>query len=418
MHALSREYNHAAIASHFLYSIGEQMNTTTPFTSVNKLAPTAAYYLSIFILGLFTAAGGPALPSLAENTSSKLDQISLFFVLGALGYLLGSFFGGQAYDRLPGHRIMSTTLLVIAISGALIPVLRQLWSLLLVQFVLGLAQGANDVGCNTLLLWVHKDRGVGPYINGLHFFFGLGAFIAPLVLAGVLSLTGGIQWAFWIFALLSLPLVFWFWSLPEPRAQADTNGNDRAPMPFMPVALLVLAFVLYVGAEVGFGNWIYTYAWKLGLGTVITSAYLTSAFWGTFTVGRLLGVWISTHLRSVMILFVDLLGCLASLSVIMLWGDSTQALWAGSIGLGLFMASVFPTTLVLAGERLNVTGSMTGWFLVGGGIGGMILPWVIGQAFVRIGAGAMPVLIFGTVVLNLLAIAFFVFLPIKQPQSI
>lgn len=394
------------------------MSTSTSSPSINKLALTAAYYLSIFILGLFTAVAGPALPSLAENTASTFDQISLFFVLGALGYLLGSYFGGRGYDRFPGHRIMALTLLVIAISGAFIPIMRQLRLLLLAQFVLGLAQGANDVGCNTLLMWVHHDKGAGPFINGLHFFFGLGAFIAPLVLAGILSLTGGIQWVFWIFALLCLPLVFWLWNLPEPSAQENSGGeHGRTPMPLLPVALLVLAFLLYVGAEVGFGNWIYSYALTLGLGTAITSAYLTSAFWGTFTVGRLLGVWISTRLRSATILFVDLVGCLASLSVIMLWGDSTLALWAGAIGLGLFMASVFPTILVLSGERMRVTGTMTGWFLVGGGIGGMILPWVIGQAFVGIGAGAMPMLIFITVVLNLLSIAAFVYLPIQASKA-
>lgn len=392
------------------------MNTSTSSTPVNKLALTVAYYLSIFILGLFTAVTGPALPSLAENTSSTLDQISLFFVLGSLGYLLGSYLGGQAYDRFPGHRLMAFSLVTLAMGGFFIPITRQLWFLLLIQFLIGLAQGANDVGCNTLLLWVHR-KGAGPYINGLHFFFGLGAFIAPLMLAGILSLTGGIQWVFWTFSLLSLPLAFWFWRLPEPSAQSERADSGRhASTPFIPAALLVLAFLLYVGAEIGFGNWVYTYALTLGLGTAITSAYLTSAFWGTFTVGRLLGVWISTHARAATILFVDLLGCLASLGLILLWRDSTVALWAGSIGLGLFMASVFPTILVLAGERMRVTGAMTGWFLVGGGIGGMILPWVIGQAFVGIGAGAMPVLVFGAVVLNLLAIAVFVYLPIKQPQ--
>jgi len=394
------------------------MTTTTFSQPVNKLALTAAYYLSIFMLGSFTSVAGPALPTLAENTSSTLDQISLFFVLGALGYLLGSYFGGQGYDRFPGHRIMAFTLLVIAISGAFVPILHQLWLLLLVQFVLGLAQGANDVGCNTLLLWVHTGKGAGPYINGLHFFFGLGAFLAPLVLARVLSVTGGIQWVFWIFALLSLPLIIWLWGLPEPHAQSEEEKNGKAPIPFLPVALLVVAFLLYVGAEVGFGNWLYTYALTLGLGTAITSAYLTSAFWGTFTVGRLLGVWVSTRARATMILFVDLLGCLASLGVIMIWGDSRLALWTGAIGLGLFMASVFPTTLVLAGERMRVTGSITGWFLFGGGVGGMILPWVIGQAFVGIGAGAMPVLISIAVALNLLSIVAFVYLPIKQAKTV
>jgi FHS family Na+ dependent glucose MFS transporter 1 len=230
--------------------------------------------------------------------------------------------------------------------------------------------------------------------------------------------TGGIQWVFWIFALLSLPLIIWLWGLPEPHAQSEGEKNGKAPIPVLPVALLVLAFLLYVGAEVGFGNWLYTYALTLGLGTAITSAYLTSAFWGTFTIGRLLGVWVSTRARATTILFVDLLGCFASLGVIMLWGDSRLALWAGAIGLGLFMASVFPTTLVLAGERMRVTGSITGWFLFGGGVGGMILPWVIGQAFVGIGAGAMPVLISIAVALNLLSIVAFVYLPIKQAKTV
>jgi FHS family Na+ dependent glucose MFS transporter 1 len=395
------------------------METPTPSQPVNKLALTTAYYLSILILGLFTALGGPALPSLAENTSSTLDQISLIFVLSALGYLLGSYLGGQAYDRFPGHRIMAATLLVIGFSGALVPILRQLWLLLLVQFALGFAQGANDVGCNTLLLWVYKGKGAGPFINGLHFFFGLGAFIAPLVLAGILSWTNSIQWVFWLFSLFCLPLAFWLWRLPEPPAQSDTEGDGRTATPILPAALIVLAFLLYVGSEIGFGNWIYTYALTLGLGTSITSAYLTSAFWGTFTVGRLLGIWVSTRVKTATILIVDLLGCLASLGLLLLWPDSVTVLWAGAIGLGLFMASVFPTTLVLAGERMRITGAMTGWFLVGGGAGGMILPWVIGQAFVGIGAGAMPVLVFITIVANLLSLVTFIYLrpkTVKNPR--
>jgi len=392
------------------------MNTPTASPPVNKIALTAAYYLSIFTLGIFTAVGGPALPSLAKNTSSTLDQISLFFVLGALGYLLGSYLGGQAYDRFPGHRILALTLMVIASSGTFIPIMRQLWLLLVVQFALGLAQGANDVGCNTLLLWVH-GKSAGPYVNGLHFFFGLGAFIAPLVLAGILSLTGGIQWVFWIFALASLPLIVWLWRLPELPPQTEDGENGRTPIPYIPVILLALAFLMYVGAEVSFGNWVYTYALTLGLGTAITSAYLTSAFWGTFTVGRLLGVWISTRARAATILFVDLVGCLASLGLILLWRDSALALWAGAIGVGLFMASVFPTMLLLAGERMHVTGAMTGWFLVGGGAGGMIWPWLIGQAFVGMGPVAMPTLIIAAVAANLLIILLFLARPVKAPQT-
>ena len=52
----------------------------------------------------------------------------------------------------------------------------------------------------------------------------------------------------------------------------------------------MLFYFLYIGYEAGFGVWIYTYALKLGLGTEITAAYLTSAFWAAFTFGRFLGI--------------------------------------------------------------------------------------------------------------------------------
>jgi FHS family Na+ dependent glucose MFS transporter 1 len=272
--------------------------------------------------------------------------------------------------------------------------------------VLGIAKSGLDVGCNTLLLWAHGEKS-GPYMNGLHFFFGLGASIAPLILAWILSATGNIQWVFWLFALLSLPLALWFWRLPEPAPHTEAGENGTAPFPLIPVAMLVMAFLLYVGAEVSFGNWIYTYALTLGLGTTITSAYLTSAFWGTFTLGRLLGVWISARVRAFAILVVDLLGCFVSLGLILFRPDSAIALWMGSIGLGLFMASIFPTTLLLAGERMRVTGAMTGWFLAGASVGAMFLPWGIGQAFAGYGAGAMPVLVLVTLVANLLVVILF-----------
>jgi FHS family Na+ dependent glucose MFS transporter 1 len=387
------------------------MNTPSSNQPASKLALTAAYYLSFIILGLLTAAEGPALPGLAENTASTLDQISLIFIFGSLGYLLGSLFSGQAYDRLPGHRLMAFTLLLIGVCSALVPFMHKLSALLLVLFLLGMAKSALDVGCNTLLLWVHAEK-VGPFMNGLHFFFGLGAFVAPLILARVLLVTGEIWWIFWLFALFSLPSAIWLWMLPEPPTQASVDENGNAPFPILPVALLALAFLLYVGAEVGFGNWVYTYAVTLGLGTTITSAYLTSAFWGTFTLGRLFGVWVSTRARAATILFVDLLGCLGSLGAILLWHDSPLALWIGSIGLGLCMASIFPTILMLAGERMRVTGAMTGWFLAGASLGGMSLPWGIGQAFVRFGAGAMPLLVMATVAVNLLVILLFLSRPV------
>lgn len=382
------------------------MTNISNLKQANPLVITIVYYLSFIVLGLFTAAEGPSLPSLARHTSSTLDEISLVFVFVSLGYLIGSFLSGQAYDRFPGHKLMAFSLVIIGASALVLPVAGSLWLLLLVFFVLGLAKGTLDVGCNTLLLWIHGEK-VGPFMNGLHLFFGVGALVSPLILAPVMAATGDINWLFWGCALTCIPLAVWLWLLPDPSSVAHRAKGENAPFPVFPVFLIVVLFILYVGLEIGFGNWIYTYALTLGLETEITANYLTSAFWGAFTVGRLLGIWTAARARSQTILFIDLIGCLASTVVILLWKDSTIALWVGSIGLGLFMASIFPTILMLAGERMHVTGAMTGWFLVGSGAGSMSLPWLIGQAFVLTGPQAMPIIVLVDTAAFLLVLIFF-----------
>ncbi len=384
------------------------ISTTTNAKPIQPLLLTAAYYLSFIILGLSTAVEGPSLPTLAKHTSTSLDQISLMFVVGSLGYLLGSIIGGKAYDSLPGHRFIAATMAVMVAAAVIFPLATALWVLLLNALIMGICKGALDVGCNTLLQWVHKEK-VGPFMNGLHFFFGIGAFFSPILLARIFSATQEIYWSFWIIALLIVPLAVWFWFLPEPSAQSNNDQTNHSPIPFVPVFLIVVAFFLYVGAEVGFANWIYTYAVTLNLATTITAAYLTSAFWGSFTVGRLLGVWISTRVSSRTILFVDLTGCLASLALIILGRESAPLLWAGSIGLGFSMASIFPTILMLAGESMRVSGTITGWFLVGSGAGGMLLPWLIGQAFTASGPYAMMTIIFADLILNVLILAAFIY---------
>jgi FHS family Na+ dependent glucose MFS transporter 1 len=376
---------------------------TTQTITATRLRPiltTAAYYTAFIGLGLTSAAGGPALPFLAGHTGSRFDQISLIFVTGSFGYLLGSLLGGRAYDRFPGNRIMAAMLVVIAAMCILTPIIPVFWLLAAVLFLLGMAQGSLDVGCNILLMWIHGKK-IAPFMNGLHFFFGLGAFISPLIIAQVVAISGDIQWAYWSFAVILVPMAVWLWGLPSPEVHAGTTDRPAKKNPVLPVVLFILFFVMYVGAEVGFGNWIYSYSVKLDLANEIVAAYLTSAFWGFFTLSRLMGVAVSTRLKPRPVLLIDLFGCLASLALVIAWPASATILWVGAIGLGVFMASIFPTLLDLAEERLTLTGSITGWFLVGSGAGGMLVPWLIGQLFERRGPHSTMIIILFAVLADL-----------------
>ena len=187
-----------------------------------RLTKTVAYYAAFVGLGMVASVMGPTLPGLAEHTRTSLQQVSILFSARSLGYLVGSFGGGRLYDRLTGHRMLPVGLRLLAAMTAIAPTVPLLWLLAAVMLLLGIGEGSVDVGCNAMLVWVHGER-VAPYMNGLHLFFGLGTFLSPLIVAQVLLMTGNFSWAYWIIALVYVPVAIYTLRLPSPRPQRATD---------------------------------------------------------------------------------------------------------------------------------------------------------------------------------------------------
>lgn len=359
------------------------------------MATTLAYYAAFVALGLVAASLGPTLPDLARQTGTVLAEVSFLFTTRSTGYLIGSFIGGRLYDRLPGHRVMGGMLAVMVVCMFLVPLTPVIWLLAAILLALGLGEGAVDVGGNALIVWVH-GRKVGPFMNALHFFFGFGAFLSPIIIAQLVLRSGGITAAYWALGLLVVPVVFWLFRLRSPtHHEAAAYSGGQKEINYVLTGLVALFMLLYVGAEVSFGGWIFTYAVTLGLTSATAAAYLTSVFWGSLTVGRLLAIPIAMRFRPRTILLVDLLGCIASVGLILLLPGSAAAVWVGAAGLGLFMASIFPTTIIWAGRRMTLSGAITSWFLIGSSLGAMTFPLLIGQLFESQGPQVVMVVIEG-----------------------
>lgn len=351
-----------------------------------RIATSVVYFFSFMALGLSTASLGPTIPSLAEHTRTHLGEISFLFTARSLGYLLGSLEGGWLYDRMKkGHLIMAGSLVFMAAMLALVPIIPLIWVLTAVLLVLGASEATLDVGGNTLLVWTHREK-VGPFMNGLHFFFGVGSFFSPLLIAQAVLLSGDILWAYWALALLMLPVAVALVFFPSPASPSATvlSPSHRKTRPEL-VALIALFFFLFCGAESSYGGWIYTYALAMKLSTTTVAATLTSVYWGGLTLGRLVGIPITARVRPAVILLIDLLACLVGLGIVLAFPQSFPAAMAGSVCMGLGMASVFPVTMTFAGRRLAVTARITSAFLVGASAGGMVLPWVIGQYLEQVG---------------------------------
>lgn len=401
-----------AVKGEIVDSLPTKQTTKNP----RALAQTLTYYAAFVALGLTTASLGPTLLGLSEQTGSQLSQISFLFTTRALGYLGGSFIGGRLYDRLPGHRTMAVAFLFAAAMLAFVPQVPTLWVLTAVLLAIGFAEGVVDVGGNTLIVWVHRER-VGPYMNGLHLFFAVGAFLSPLLISQMILLTGSFGSGYLLLALLLIPVALVLFPLPNPQPIVSHAERASVRPNLLLLALFVLLFLLVAGTENSFGGWIYTYSVKADLANEQTAAYINAAFWGAFMLSRIASIPIAARVRPRVIVLADLALALAGLGTLLAFSSSTWALWAGTILFGLGIASAFPTLLTFAGRHMVITGAITGWFFVGASLGGMILPWVIGQYFETVGPWFMLALLSTMLVLAFAVFAIILALVRKTPTQ-
>jgi fucose permease len=254
-----------------------------------------------------------------------------------------------------------------------------------------------DVGGNTLTVWVFGHE-VGPYMNALHLAFGVGAFLAPMLIDRIVALTGGFRWAYWLLALLLVPITLWMLRIPSPARpdeEEPKNGQSRAAASGFAGLTILLAGLMFlnVGMEVSFGNWVFSYAVARQIGTETVARLLNSTYWGGFMVGRIIAIPLATRLAPRAMILADLLLAAASIGVVVLFPGWPLALWIGVFGFGLSIASLFASTLNFAERRMSFTGSVMGTLMIGGNVGSMTLPWLIGQLFEPVGPLAVMIVI-------------------------
>lgn len=383
------------------------------FIRTDAMRWTMLYYWLFICLGLSIGLIGPTLPSLANQTQTLVGDLGAVFTVSAVGALLGTLLGGRLFDRVRGHRALGIAQLASAALIALYPVIPSAWLLLVVVTVKGLTDGFINTGANTLLVWTHKEKS-SPYMNALHFFFGLGAFLAPILVAQVIDIPGGYRYAFWVLALFSgLAGLFMFAQQKNPQHEhATTAVEEKTRINYGVVIAAMLFLFFYVGAEIAFSGWIYTYALQLNLANEETAAYLTSAFWLTFTLGRLASIPLAIRFRPQQLIAAALTGCLVILGLAFVMQPSSTFAWILAMVLGFCMAPIWPSGFTLAGQSVRLTSRVSGIILLGDSLGFMVLPWIVGQVLQGVGPQALTTLVFLSLVGNL--VAFVVILRLRR----
>uniref|UniRef100_A0A7M5X365 Uncharacterized protein n=1 Tax=Clytia hemisphaerica TaxID=252671 RepID=A0A7M5X365_9CNID len=138
-------------------------------------------YCGVFLLyGMTDELLGPTLIELSCLAAKPLKTMSWLFFSHDMGLLCGTLFGGLIVSRVDKNLAMTICLISNALSITILPILHKFMGMVIFVFLYGFFLGTPDTLANVMLIKVFGKE-VAPYIQGVHFFYGFGAFLSPLV---------------------------------------------------------------------------------------------------------------------------------------------------------------------------------------------------------------------------------------------
>jgi FHS family L-fucose permease-like MFS transporter len=207
------------------------------------------------------------------------------------------------------------------------------------------------------------------------------AAIADTVRGPYIAIAGG---------LLILGIAVAFMRLPHV-AQTQTfrpakEGDpilSRSIWAYKHTVLGAVGIFLYVGVEVGLASIAVNYFKTQGVDSLKTASFLVSLYWGGALVGRLLGSWVLTKIKSGKLLggFGFAAALLIGVSMV---STGQVAIWTVVL-CGFFNSIMFPNIFALGIAGLGPLTSKGSGLIMTAVVGGAIVPLLLGAAADKIG---------------------------------
>jgi fucose permease len=348
------------------------------------------------VIGALQALYGPSIPAIREHFGIAPSVAGL----GLSAHFTGALLGVLVFYRL--HRRFSyRTLLALSYGlmglGALLFAVAPTWSLAVsAAFVAGLGFGGIDYGINQLFS-SGFGRKSAALLNMLHAQFGIGAVLGPVLVGWVGP--ENYSWIFVAVAVVSAGLLLTLRGVGQAEenttdegtttkgAGSRTAGGNRTMLGI--VLAFVVLYVLHVAVETGVGGWEPTHLQAVGY-SAATAATATSSFWLMMTLGRFLAVPLSLRFSPPAIVTGACVGMALSLMIAVV----PSLAFAGYLGVGLFIAPIFPTALPWLNRSAPGLGGASAYVIAASMFGGVGFPPLLGAAIELSGVRAVPVLLF------------------------
>eukprot|EP00111_Clytia_hemisphaerica_P018702 TCONS_00055262-protein len=175
--------------------INIQLNDTTDESLQAKQQLCTPKIQSSFVLccgflcfGSSMAIIGPTVLELGCLTGQDVGAMSWVFFAQTFSALLGAIFSGVITDRfsINYNIFLSVVMIIHGAALSILPFMRTLSSLIFVTSIHGLFAGIQDTATNLRMIIMH-GQDVPPYLQTLFFFYGVGAFLSPIIAGNFLN---------------------------------------------------------------------------------------------------------------------------------------------------------------------------------------------------------------------------------------
>jgi FHS family glucose/mannose:H+ symporter-like MFS transporter len=362
--------------------------------------------LSYLLTGFTHVILGAVLPELLQHYHASYSDGGRIVFAEFAGFLGGVLIAPKLAGALGRRRML---LLAAALLGAAETGLSLLppWDAAMgLAGTAGFGFGLTEAGIGTFVLIAAREK-QAVAMSRLEVFFGLGALVMPFVSSFLISL-GLWRLSFLVLGLSALAMMpVWarlsFGEL-DPLLAARRGGSGAAGQAAAGISraasrygarggavlgLFILIFFCYVGAEVAMVNYLPSvFTDKLALSSSAATLSVT-VYWLAMVLGRLAAGSVAETVTYRRFMLGTTAGTVAALVALALT-SSLAAAFTLVLASGLLMAGMFAVALIYANRLLppSLTERTTSLLIASGGLGGALLPLLVGRTMDDFGASA------------------------------
>ena len=355
-----------------------------------KLFPIVIACVVFVVIGIASGLLNIAWTYMQITFEVSHDSLASLAPATMLGGLIAAFLSGTLIGKFSLAPVLVGGMAFAGI-GMLGYSVAPIWIILLaVALFASIGKGSIDAALNN---FVSVNYGASE-MNWLHASWGIGLTIAPgIVTFFVIDQGAGWQASYLLIGLLLLLLgLVILLSLPLWQFR-NSRGEKEAKLQHIPISetlrqpiviIGLVFFFFYGGVEIGTGQLANTLLIETrGLPQTVASSWV-SAYWGSFTVGRILMGLLAMRLGDRALLNI----CFSAsmLGALLLFTNLHEILsLAGLLGIGFGMSAIFPILILQTNQRVgrrhaaNAIGFQVGCAGLGGavltGLGGIFVEY-------------------------------------------